>query len=827
MKFKNKTLVAAAATALLSSNAMALVQFSNVEKLQEDKTYTQSVRVNEGGSLLGENISVIVDSAESAKYFRSESNTTVNLGSLSVNGHVENYKDANLSLGTLILKSTFTNAGTASIGKVSGEGASITNQGSLSLGSADVTGGITNHSAAILTITGNIATEGQLQNGGTLYLQSDNVLIDAPTVNFLADGTVKKSENEESLGNLTITGYLGLSSDLNVSGDLSVNRANISSNLVVAGTFTHNDDDTYTIFRPESNSKIEKFAAPNGKYGFNVLDSSLTVGTVETVGANKVADAGKLSITNSASMGSLYNSGDVYAPDAAVTITGNSILLEEYALTNGMDDKGVKSAASMTVGSLIVEGDVYNAAGGTDTQMQVENLQVSGTFTNESMLKVQGGQAVLGSIQKGEQGAGRIELSNASLQLGGSSSMGDVSASKSRLRFASGNYDLNSLTSDASTFEIEDVKGTKITSQSKTGTVGLQTSGSENDKFASAGEAMTALQNVLTVDGMAAADTLTLEQGAVNDGIVANRNEQGGYDQIVYKNTKLDALGSISVLGVVNLRHEMNSLTKRMGELRDSPEGIGTWVRLYGSENEYGNQNVTARNTTIQVGSDVSLGNWKVGAALSYTDGDSSYDAGEGDNKTYGFALYGTWLSESGQFVDLIAKYSRLDQDFSLEGMDGSFDNNAFSLSAEYGWRFEVGSLGFVEPQAEFTYYRVQGDDFTTSNSVKVEQDDYDSYIGRVGVRGGLKFPNNKGVIYARVSYLYDFDGEMHADVRSMTSASRNSIDEDMGGSWVEYGVGANFNWTDSTYTYVDLERNSGGEVKENWSWNIGLRHVF
>ena len=159
--------------------------------------------------------------------------------------------------------------------------------------------------------------------------------------------------------------------------------------------------------------------------------------------------------------------------------------------------------------------------------------------------------------------------------------------------------------------------------------------------------------------------------------------------------------------------------------------------------------------------------------------------------------------------------------------MNGSFDNNAFSISAEYGWRFEVGSLGFVEPQAEFTYYRVQGDDFSTSNSVKVEQDDYDSYIGRIGVRGGMKFPNNKGIVYARFSYLYDFDGEMHADVRSLSGSGRNTIDEDLGGSWVEYGIGANFNLTDRTYTYVDLERSSGGEVKENWRWNVGLRHVF
>lgn len=159
--------------------------------------------------------------------------------------------------------------------------------------------------------------------------------------------------------------------------------------------------------------------------------------------------------------------------------------------------------------------------------------------------------------------------------------------------------------------------------------------------------------------------------------------------------------------------------------------------------------------------------------------------------------------------------------------MDGSYDNNAFALSAEYGWRFDLGEVGFVEPQAEFTYYRIEGDDFKTSMDSRVKQDDYESYIGRLGVRGGFKLPNKKGVLYARASYLYDFDGEINANVNSLTSHAHNTIEEDLGGSWVEYGVGANFNWTENTYTYVDLERTSGGEVKENWRWNVGLRHVF
>ena len=65
--------------------------------------------------------------------------------------------------------------------------------------------------------------------------------------------------------------------------------------------------------------------------------------------------------------------------------------------------------------------------------------------------------------------------------------------------------------------------------------------------------------------------------------------------------------------------------------------------------------------------------------------------------------------------------------------------------------------------------------------------------------------------------------------VASLVSDStvRSDIYDDLGGTWYELGLGANFNLTDTTYTYVDLEKTFAGTVKENWRWNVGVRHVF
>lgn len=94
-----------------------------------------------------------------------------------------------------------------------------------------------------------------------------------------------------------------------------------------------------------------------------------------------------------------------------------------------------------------------------------------------------------------------------------------------------------------------------------------------------------------------------------------------------------------------------------------------------------------------------------------------------------------------------------------------------------------------------------------------------------MGVRAGFNFPKDKGLVYARASVLHDFKGESEA-VASLGAKSVRMSD-DIGGTWGEFGVGANFRLMPATYTYVDLERTTGGEVSEMWRWNVGVRHVF
>lgn len=360
-----------------------------------------------------------------------------------------------------------------------------------------------------------------------------------------------------------------------------------------------------------------------------------------------------------------------------------------------------------------------------------------------------------------------------------------------------------------------------ITNNKNAGTQAVL-SGSQNDKYASADEAVKALEaSVGSTTGL----SLSAAEGAVADSWKVVVNDDGSSSVITQANQKLEGYNTINSLAVFSWRHELNNLQKRMGELRDLNGNIGAWARVFGSEQKYGDAGQVNKNTTIQVGADVKVADaWTIGGAFSYTDGSVEATGISGDNKAYAFTAYGVWHHENGSYLDLTARYARLDADFTAQTMTGSYNNNAYAVTAEVGHKFNLSELAFIEPQAEVIYGRVVGDDFTASNGTRFSQKDYDSLIGRLGARAGFNFPENKGNIYARFSVVHDFQGEVETTAFNNTS---RTVKDDLGGTWVEYGVGGNFRLSDTANVYVDLERTSGGEIQENWRWTIGARKVF
>ena len=289
------------------------------------------------------------------------------------------------------------------------------------------------------------------------------------------------------------------------------------------------------------------------------------------------------------------------------------------------------------------------------------------------------------------------------------------------------------------------------------------------------------------------------------------------------------AVSSMANLSLMTWRQENNDMNKRLGEVRASEGNQGVWARMARGQSKYGQQGIKNQYNYYQLGYDSKISDdWILGGAFTYTDGDSSYTNGSGTNKHTGFAVYGSNLRDDGSFIDLIAKYAHMKNDFDVNGGVGSGDysTNGLSFSAEYGKRFQQEGY-WIEPQAELTYGRVSSADFTTKNGArvaKVHQDSMDSLVGRLGFSLGKDI--KQGNVYIRASYLYDFKGETWAQMTSETVGSDRApvYKTDLGGGWWEFGVGTNLNLGHDTHFYLDVETTAGGDVDTPWQWNAGVR---
>ena len=376
--------------------------------------------------------------------------------------------------------------------------------------------------------------------------------------------------------------------------------------------------------------------------------------------------------------------------------------------------------------------------------------------------------------------------------------------------------------------------GNKLSIDNKAADTSLAVHGTKEvtDAIASGDASLQDLADVvMKSNGKSAADTVTSDANDILGGYKVYVDKNG--DVITQSAKTLEnptnrAISDMANISLMTWRAENNDMNKRLGELRDSKGEHGAWARMARGESKYGSQNVKNQYNYYQVGYDEKLStnpNWTVGVALTRTEGSSTFARGTGENKHTGFAVYGSYLNDNGSFIDLIAKYARMDNDYKTIGVgvgDASYESNGYSLSAEYGKRFTKDNGFWIEPQVELTYGTVGSVDYLTSKGARVHQDSVDSLVGRLGFSLGKDI--KQGNVYVRASYLYDFDGETSA---TMVGKGSQKYEQDLGGGWWEVGVGTNINLSDATHLYFDVEKTYGGNVATPWQWNAGVRWSF
>ena len=289
-------------------------------------------------------------------------------------------------------------------------------------------------------------------------------------------------------------------------------------------------------------------------------------------------------------------------------------------------------------------------------------------------------------------------------------------------------------------------------------------------------------------------------------------------------------------------RIEGNNLMKRMGELRSDKEAAkgGVWARYYRGElsadsaydREF-SQDYTAFQGGIDKVQDFKGGKLYTGIAVNRIDSNAGYTAGSGDLSSTGVGVYASWLGSKGHYLDVIARGSKLTNDFKLVDLSGNaakadYDTWAYGISAEYGYRQDLNAGWFVEPQAELSLGHIGSVDYTMSNGGRIENDGVDSAVTRIGILGGKEFtiggrPSNA---YVKASLLHDFGGNGGA-TGYYGSDSLALQTGDLTGTWYEIGLGANLGIAKNSNLYFDALKTFGGDLRTDWQFNAGLRFTF
>lgn len=535
--------------------------------------------------------------------------------------------------------------------------------------------------------------------------------------------------------------------------------------------------------------------------------------------------------------------------DGNIDVRGNQSKNDATNHTKEYNNASDSSTLNITFnGDSKITGDINVAGSENDkaTQDVTVNLGGKGDMTaskgvynvnNNANVNFTGGQWAINEWNT-EEGK---DAGNAAVKSGASVDVNGASMTVGKLGI-DGTLNLKSKDGNAAKISAEKLEGKNgtVTTDSLENKIQAETSeatgltvkgnGDIADQIAADASKAKALANVVTSgngdDAKSAASNLEADAGVISGGFRAAVNADGGIEKLTeFVNTSNQAVSSMANLSLMTWRQENNDMNKRLGEVRASEGSQGVWARMARGQSKYGQQGIKNQYNYYQLSYDSKISDdWILGGAFSYTDGDSSYTNGSGTNKHTGFAVYGSNLRDDGSFIDLIAKYAHMKNDFDVNGGVGSGDysTNGLSFSAEYGKRFHQESY-WIEPQAELTYGRVSSADFTTKNGASVHQDSMDSLVGRLGFSLGKDI--KQGNVYVRASYLYDFQGD--TSVTMSKGGAATPFKTDLGGGWWEFGVGTNLDLGHDTHFYLDVETTAGGDVDTPWQWNAGVRYSF
>lgn len=644
-----------------------------------------------------------------------------------------------------------------------------------------------------------------------IYVNSSNgskVIMGNGSINTAAKNDTSTNADLESIGVRMDSGAIFEAGDITINSYAEGISTLMSSGLYIQGTDTLADMGIVHINSKtvggESGDYVNTIgirALNNGK--INIDGGTITAQAYNIDGITENENAVVYSILgqnnseiniNKNTTNDVEINGNVRSDDATINLNLNTV---DSVLNGTISDNGITNGTNLT----LANGAEWN----NSDRSNVTSVSMNGGIINQNTDKY--------IESENYSGSGEIVLA-----VGDSTSNGDIDVIAGR---------------------------TYITSADEDSVINMSVN---NNNFIGTTDSAQALANLNQIANEISYDDnnghitgkVTIKEGLImpeasGDLLFYEDNSNGhtagqGYVANVKQNsstTTIDNIKNIAATAIVAWRQEDSTLSQRLGELRESDGGQGIWVRMSRGEFEYDGEYKNQYNF-FQMGYDWAAGSWHYGAAISHNDGQTTYTHGDGENRSTSLSLYGTWLGDKGHYADIVLKQGRLSNDFDIYTeaghTSGDYDAWGTSLSGEYGMKVELDGGWYVTPQAQLTLMRIGGEDYTTNNGIKVNQDSLESAVGRVGFEVGKRI-SDSGSIYAKASLLHDFAGS--ADTYLSLNGLTNSYHQDIGDTWCEAGIGFNYKTSENSYVYADVVKTFGGDVETPWQWNAGMRWTF
>ena len=600
----------------------------------------------------------------------------------------------------------------------------------------------------------------------------------------------------------------------------------------------------------------------------NVSSGAVVSATIVAGGTQNVFSGGKVYNTEQHSGGNI--NADVYGGDTETYVSGTNASGEVFTLQNGVASNfilyagGLQNVSSGGVASAttIQEGGLQNVSSRavvSDTLVAggVQNVYSSGVASNTTLnsgaVNLYEGGLVSGlnatggdlNVYGNNTLQGNINLADAQVNINHTTGMNTLGIENLSANNAVFNMNVDLETQTADKLNITD---------SYSGNANLKLTNVAPTAQATTGDGIKLVEfaDTATVNG-----TFDLLGGKWDEGGYVYKLAQGteaGTGQDYYlRNTQeltdtFKTMLNVPIMNVVIAQTGMNSLQKRLGDLRamdNTQAKQGVWVRsyykdmtvddlikteanLFGAEAGYDWLFRAEEPTKLYAGVLVGFVSTR---NIKTKKSDGMYDKGDGEAP--GVGVYATLLNENGWFVDLAARnfWSKLNmKNHSSTGTELAYkpNRNVVAASVEVGKSInsELARNKFIriEPKLEIGYMHASAENASvgdTGNDIRYNAANYVN--AKAGVLLAYNAVRDNGLLIEpllELAYRYEFAGK---DDLAYAGAAEKS---DLSGGTLEVNAGLDMQLTKNLYWY-GLGSYEAGNIVKGWGVHAGIRYAF